>query len=218
MKIHEYQAKKLLGDYGAPVPSGIVAETAEAARQAAEKMLPCVIKAQVHSGGRGKAGGVKLAKTADEAETIARQMLGMRLVTKQTGAEGKIVHKVLVTEAVAVKKEYYLSVTGDMNRAGLVIVASGAGGTEIAETAKTAPEAISTTAKMRRSRVRLMLCASVAPNAQPTAPTAQSTASRRQRTGAVRVCSSSAAAAAKMKKYRFSPCAESWSRPAKSVR
>ena len=133
MKIHEYQAKKLLGDYGAPVPSGIVAETAEAARQAAEKMLPCVIKAQVHSGGRGKAGGVKLAKTADEAETIARQMLGMQLVTKQTGPAGK---------AVAVKKEYYLSVTGDMNRAGLVIVASSAGGTEIEETAKTAPEAI----------------------------------------------------------------------------
>ena len=87
---HEYQAKKLLGDYGAPVPSGIVAETAEAARQAAEKMLPCVIKAQVHSGGRGKAGGVKLAKTADEAETIARQMLGMQLVTKQTGSAVKI--------------------------------------------------------------------------------------------------------------------------------
>ena len=139
MKIHEYQAKKLLGDYGAPVPSGIVAETAEAARQAAEKMLPCVIKAQVHSGGRGKAGGVKLAKTADEAETIARQMLGMQLVTKQTGPAGKTVHKVLITEAVAVKKEYYLSVTGDMNRAGLVIVASSAGGTEIEETAKTAP-------------------------------------------------------------------------------
>ena len=142
MKIHEYQAKKLLGDYGAPVPSGIVAETAEAARQAAEKMLPCVIKAQVHSGGRGKAGGVKLAKTADEAETIARQMLGMQLVTKQTGPAGKTVHKVLITEAVSVKKEYYLAVTGDMNRAGLVIVASSAGGTEIEETAKTAPEAI----------------------------------------------------------------------------
>ena len=119
-----------------------ISETAEAARQAAEKMLPCVIKAQVHSGGRGKAGGVKLAKTADEAETIARQMLGMQLVTKQTGPAGKTVHKVLITEAVAVKKEYYLSVTGDMNRAGLVIVASSAGGTEIEETAKTAPEAI----------------------------------------------------------------------------
>ena len=142
MKIHEYQAKELLAAYGAPVPSGIVASTPEAVRAAAKGMLPCVIKAQVHSGGRGKAGGVKLAKTAEEAEDIARQMLGMRLVTKQTGAEGKIVHKVLVTEAVAVKKEYYLSVTGDMNRAGLVIVTSGAGGTEIEETAKTAPEAI----------------------------------------------------------------------------
>lgn len=142
MKIHEYQAKELLLAYGAPVPAGTVAETPEDVRKAAEGMLPCVVKAQVHSGGRGKAGGVKLAKTAEEAEGIARQMLGMRLVTKQTGAEGKIVHKVLVTEAVEVKKEYYLSVTGDMNRAGLVIVASSAGGTEIEETAKTAPEAI----------------------------------------------------------------------------
>lgn len=142
MKIHEYQAKELLLAYGAPVPAGTVAETPEDVRKAAESMLPCVVKAQVHSGGRGKAGGVKLAKTAEEAEEIARQMLGMRLVTKQTGAEGKIVHKVLVTEAVEVKKEYYLSVTGDMNRAGLVIVASSAGGTEIEETAKTAPEAI----------------------------------------------------------------------------
>lgn len=142
MKIHEYQAKELLLAYGAPVPAGTVAETPEEVKKLAENMLPCVIKAQVHSGGRGKAGGVKLAKTAEEAEAIASQMLGMRLVTKQTGAEGKIVHKVLVTEAVAVKKEYYLSVAGDMNRAGLVIVASSAGGTEIEETAKTAPEAI----------------------------------------------------------------------------
>ena len=142
MKIHEYQAKELLGAYGAPVPGGAVAETAEAARQAALAMLPCVIKAQVHSGGRGKAGGVKLARTAEEAEAAAREILGMRLVTRQTGPEGKTVHKVLVTEAIEVKKEYYLSVTGDMNRAGLVIVASGDGGTEIEETAKSRPEAI----------------------------------------------------------------------------
>ena len=142
MKIHEYQAKELLAAYGAPVPSGIVASTPEAVRAAAKGMLPCVIKAQVHSGGRGKAGGVKLAKTEEEAEAIARQILGMQLVTKQTGPEGKTVHKVLVTEAVAVKKEYYLSVTGDMNRAGLVIIASSEGGTEIEETAKTNPNAI----------------------------------------------------------------------------
>ena len=92
MKIHEYQAKELLLAYGAPVPAGTVAETPEDVRKAAESMLPCVVKAQVHSGGRGKAGGVKLAKTAEEAEEIARQMLGMRLVSMQSGAEGKIVH------------------------------------------------------------------------------------------------------------------------------
>ena len=142
MKIHEYQAKELLKAYGAPVPEGVVAETPEAVREAAKDRLPCVIKAQVHSGGRGKAGGVKLAKTADEAEAVGRQILGMQLVTKQTGPEGKTVRKVLVTDAVSVKKEYYLSVTGDMDRAGLVIVASGEGGTEIEETAKTKPEAI----------------------------------------------------------------------------
>lgn len=142
MKIHEYQAKELLAAYGAPVPSGVVAETPEAVFAAAEGMLPCVVKAQVHSGGRGKAGGVKLAKTAQEAKAIAAQMLGMQLVTKQTGPEGKTVRKLLVTEAVDVKKEYYLSVTGDMDRAGLVVIVSGEGGTEIEQTAQTNPDAI----------------------------------------------------------------------------
>ena len=142
MKIHEYQAKELLGAYGVPVPTGTVAETPEAAEAAARAYDTCVLKAQIHSGGRGKAGGVKLAHSPAEAREIAAQLLGATLVTKQTGPEGKQVHKLLVTEAVAVKKEYYLSITGDSERAGLVIVASGDGGTEIEETAKTHPERI----------------------------------------------------------------------------
>ena len=142
MKIHEYQAKVLLGAYGVPVPTGTVAETPEAAEAAARAYDTCVLKAQIHSGGRGKAGGVKLAHSPAEAREIAAQLLGATLVTKQTGPEGKQVHKLLVTEAVAVKKEYYLSITGDSERAGLVIVASGDGGTEIEETAKIHPERI----------------------------------------------------------------------------
>ena len=142
MKIHEYQAKELLRAYGAPVPTGEVAETVEQAAALAEKYGRCVLKAQVHSGGRGKAGGVKLAKNADEARAIAGKMLGMRLVTNQTGPEGKLVRKLLVTPAVEIKKEFYLSVTGDHENACLVIIASADGGTEIEETARTHPERI----------------------------------------------------------------------------
>ena len=142
MKIHEYQAKELLRGYGAPVPTGEVAETVEQAAALAEKYGRCVLKAQVHSGGRGKAGGVKLAKNADEARAIAGKMLGMRLVTNQTGPEGKLVRKLLVTPAVEIKKEFYLSVTGDHENAALVIIASADGGTEIEETARTHPERI----------------------------------------------------------------------------
>ena len=142
MKIHEYQAKELLGSYGVPVPTGAVAETPEAAGEAARAYDTCVLKAQIHSGGRGKAGGVKLAHSPAEARDIAETLLGATLVTKQTGPEGKVVHKLLVTEAVDVRKEYYLSITGDSDRAGLVIVASGAGGTEIEDTAALHPELI----------------------------------------------------------------------------
>ena len=97
MKIHEYQAKELLGAYGVPVPTGTVAETPEAAEAAARAYDTCVLKAQIHSGGRGKAGGVKLAHSPAEAREIAAQLLGATLVTKQTGPEGKQVHKLLVT-------------------------------------------------------------------------------------------------------------------------
>ncbi len=145
MKIHEYQAKELMAAYGLPVPSGIVTDTVEGAVEAARAYLPdkaCVIKAQVHSGGRGKAGGVKLARTAEETEQYARQIIGMQLVTKQTGPAGKTVHKVLVTEAVEAEKEYYLSIAGDNENGGLLIIASAEGGTEIEEIAKERPEAI----------------------------------------------------------------------------
>ena len=110
VKIHEYQAKELLGAYGAPVPTGEIATTPAETKEAAAKYDTCVIKAQVHSGGRGKAGGVKLAHSPEEAEEIAQKMIGMTLVTHQTGPQGKVVSKVLVTEAVEVEKEFYLSI------------------------------------------------------------------------------------------------------------
>ncbi len=141
MKIHEYQAKELMNAYGIPVPGGSVAETPEEAREIAKTLGKCVIKAQIHSGGRGKGGGVKVANTPDEAYEIAEKMLGMNLVTHQC-PDGKIVHKVLVTDVCSYKKEYYLAVTGDNEHAGLVIVASAEGGTEIEDTAKNHPELI----------------------------------------------------------------------------
>ena len=142
MKIHEYQAKKIMADYGINTDNGIVCETSEEVYEAAEKFGKCVVKAQIHSGGRGKGGGVKLANNPNEAREIADKMLGMCLVTKQTGPEGKTVHKVLVTPANEIKKEYYLSVTVDNENAGLVVIASGAGGTEIEEMAANSPELI----------------------------------------------------------------------------
>ncbi|MBQ7508592.1 MAG: ADP-forming succinate--CoA ligase subunit beta [Spirochaetales bacterium] len=142
MKIHEYQAKEMLASYGVNVPKGIPAVNADQAYEVAKKFGACVVKAQVHSGGRGKAGGVKFARTPEEAKEIASNMLGMKLVTRQTGPEGRIVRQVLVTEPADVKKEYYLSITTSNETAGLVIVASAAGGTEIEETAKEHPEAI----------------------------------------------------------------------------
>ena len=142
MKIHEYQAKELLKEYGAPVPEGTVCLTPEEVFNAAKALGPCVLKAQIHSGARGKAGGVKFASTAEEAEELAGKMFGMTLVTNQTGPQGRTVRRILVTDAVKVRKEYYLSVTGDMARAGLLIIGSSEGGTEIEDTAKNHPEAI----------------------------------------------------------------------------
>ena len=112
MKIHEYQGKELLRKYGVPVPRGIVAHSPEEAYHAAKELGGeiVVVKAQIHAGGRGKGGGVKLARSADEAETIARQMLGMKLVTHQTGPEGREVRVLLVEEGLPIDKEYYLGI------------------------------------------------------------------------------------------------------------
>ena len=142
MKIHEYQAKELLASYGVAVPGGKLATTVDEVVEATKEFCPCVLKAQVHSGARGKAGGVKFVKTPQEAKEVASKMFGMPLVTRQTGPEGKIVHKILVSEAVSYKREFYLSITTSSETAGLVIVASADGGMEIEETAKTHPERI----------------------------------------------------------------------------
>ncbi len=141
MKIHEHQAKEILARHGVPVPRGEVAYTPDQARQIAERIgCPVVLKAQVHAGGRGKAGGIRLAQTPDEAAEIARQMLGTRLVTHQTGPEGKPVHRLLVEETLPVERELYLGITLDRSIAKNVFMASSAGGVEIEEVAREHPE------------------------------------------------------------------------------
>ncbi len=144
MKIHEYQAKELFASYGVATQQGYVAYTKEEAVECAKKLSDkaYVVKAQAHCGGRGKAGGVKLARSLAEVESAADKILGMRIINRQTGAEGKLVRKVLVTGAVNIKKEYYLSLAVDNENASVIIIASGAGGTEIEEIAATKPELI----------------------------------------------------------------------------
>jgi succinyl-CoA synthetase beta subunit len=143
MKIHEYQAKAILAEYGVPVPRGEVAQTpAEVGAVARRLGGRVVIKAQIHAGGRGKGGGVKLADSAEQAEQIGAQILGMTLVTHQTGPEGRLVRQVLVEEAQEIARELYLSVTVDRERNRPVLIASGAGGMEIEEVAAHAPEKI----------------------------------------------------------------------------
>jgi succinyl-CoA synthetase beta subunit len=144
MKIHEYQGKELLGKYGVPVPRGIVARSPEEAYQAAKELGTevVVVKAQIHAGGRGKGGGVKLARSADEAQDIARQMLGMKLKTHQTGPEGQEVRTLLVEEGLPIDKEFYLGVVLDRQTGRPVFMASSAGGMDIEEVAATEPEKI----------------------------------------------------------------------------
>ena len=143
MKIHEYQAKKLFADYGIPVPNGTVAVTAEQVRIFAESAAGVVVvKAQIHAGGRGKGGGVKLAKNPDEAQAAARDILGMNLVTHQTGPEGRKVKKVLVEQCLDVAQELYLGIVVDRALAMPVIMASASGGIDIEEVAAKAPEKI----------------------------------------------------------------------------
>jgi len=143
MKIHEYQAKQILAQAGIRIPKGSVASTPAEARQAAGELGgKCVIKAQVHAGGRGKAGGIKIAANPQEAESLAAQMLGKRLVTHQTTSEGVLISKVLVEEAVEVQRELYLGLTIDGQAGVPVMMASTAGGMEIEEVARTEPEKI----------------------------------------------------------------------------
>ena len=143
MKVHEYQAKVILKEFGVPVPEGSVAASANEARVAATGLGGrAVVKAQVHAGGRGKAGGVKVVSSADEAASFADGLLGTNLVTKQTGPEGVPVGVVLVEEVVDIAKELYLSVTVDGGAKSPVVIASEAGGVEIEEVAASTPEKI----------------------------------------------------------------------------
>ncbi|MGE4294419.1 MAG: ADP-forming succinate--CoA ligase subunit beta [Campylobacterales bacterium] len=144
MNIHEYQAKEIFKSYGVPVLPGIVAHSAKDARMAATNLESkiWVVKAQIHAGGRGLGGGVKLAKSHDEVETLASQILGMTLVTHQTGPEGKLVQKVYIESGADIKREYYLGMVLDRARELPVMMASTEGGMEIEEVAHKSPEKI----------------------------------------------------------------------------
>ncbi len=144
MKLHEFQAKGRFAHVGLPVPKGIVCETAEAASAAFDELGGdlAVVKAQIHAGGRGKAGGVKLVKSAAEAAEVASALLGNPLVTKQNAPDGTIVRKVLVEEGLPIEKEYYVAITLDRQKEVPVLMASAEGGTEIEEVAEENPDAI----------------------------------------------------------------------------
>jgi succinyl-CoA synthetase beta subunit len=143
MKIHEYQAKAILAQFNVPVPRGEVAYTAEEAEAAAKHIGgSVVVKAQIHAGGRGKGGGVKVAANAVEAAEFARQMIGMCLVTRQTGPEGRIVQRLLVEETLPIERELYLGIVLDRVQGKPVFMASAAGGMEIEEVAARTPELI----------------------------------------------------------------------------
>ena len=146
MNLHEFQAKNLLASYGVPVPAGRTATSAAQARSAAEALGgdAWMVKAQVHAGGRGKAGGVKRAGSLDEVPALAEAMLGTRLVTKQTTAEGQPISTVLIESTSGIEREFYLSLLVDRSRRRIAIMASAAGGTDIEEVAATAPDRIVT--------------------------------------------------------------------------
>jgi succinyl-CoA synthetase beta subunit len=143
MKIHEYQAKDILAQYHVPVPRGEVAFTVEEAETAAKRLGgSVVVKAQIHAGGRGKGGGVKIAHSAEEALELARRILGMTLVTHQTGPEGKLVQRLLVEETLPIERELYLGIVLDRVQGKPVFMASAAGGMEIEDVAANNPDAI----------------------------------------------------------------------------
>ncbi|MEE9389916.1 MAG: ADP-forming succinate--CoA ligase subunit beta [Candidatus Aminicenantaceae bacterium] len=143
MKIHEYQAKKILDKYGLQIPRGEVVDTPSKAREIAEKIgSKVVLKAQVHAGGRGKGGGIKLASNPEEAEKVAQEMIGMTLVTHQTGPEGKLVKRILVEEALDIAQELYVGIVIDRAKEEPVVMASSEGGVEIEKVAAETPELI----------------------------------------------------------------------------
>jgi succinyl-CoA synthetase beta subunit len=143
MKIHEYQAKHLFRQYNVPVPEGDISTSTEGVAEVAKKLgLPVAVKAQIHAGGRGKGGGVKISRSADEVLKAAESILGMTLVTKQTGPEGRLVKTVLIEKGVSIKKELYLSIIPDRDTASITIVTSQDGGMDIEEVAEKHPERI----------------------------------------------------------------------------
>jgi succinyl-CoA synthetase beta subunit len=144
VKIHEYQAKSVLAQFGVPVPRGEVAFTAEEAVAAAKRLgtAVTVVKAQIHAGGRGKGGGVKVARSTSEVEQLAKQMIGMTLVTHQTGPEGRKVGRLLIEEGLEIDRELYLSILIDRASVSPVVIASAAGGMDIEEVAAREPEKI----------------------------------------------------------------------------
>ena len=144
MKIHEYQAKEILKKFGVALPSGSVAFSPDEAVRAAQKIggSVWVVKAQIHAGGRGKGGGVKIARSSDEVRQLAGQILGMRLVTHQTGPEGKIVKRLLIEQGISIAKELYVGITLDRARSQNVVMASTEGGVEIEKVAGETPELI----------------------------------------------------------------------------
>src|ERR1700692_3578370 len=147
MKIHEYQAKAILKKYGVAVPRGEMAETREQVQAAAKKLFDAgasgvVVKAQIHAGGRGKGGGVKIAKSVEEAAELGSKILGMTLVTHQTGPEGRVVRRLLIEETLPIEKELYLGIVIDRGEAKPVFMASAAGGMEIEQVAAENPDAI----------------------------------------------------------------------------
>ena len=143
MKIHEYQGKAILAKYGVPVPRGDVAFNGDEAVAIAQRLgLPCVVKAQIHAGGRGKGGGVKIAKTMDEVQSLTNAMIGMTLVTHQTGPEGKVVQRVLIEQGLTIARELYLAVVLDRATRRPVLMASQDGGMDIEKVAAETPERI----------------------------------------------------------------------------
>jgi len=144
MKIHEYQAKEILARHGVPIQKGKVAFTPDEVEKVARELNvdKLVLKAQVHAGGRGKAGGIKLVNSAEEAKTVSEKMFGMKLVTHQTGAEGKIVRRLLITEAADIERELYVGIVLDRAKSQLVYMVSTEGGVEIEKVAAETPEKI----------------------------------------------------------------------------